>query len=182
MPNDIPTGGWPDDARPENWRSILGYEGLYEVSDLGRIRTLGGGKARTHGRILKATLGTTGYLRVALSAGNVSRSRKVHQLVAEAFIGPRPCKAYVLHNDGNPLNNTPGNLRYGDARSNLEDAILHGVWQPARGEAAGTAKLTAQGVIEIRASAETHAALARRYGVAPKTIRDIRNNRSWSHV
>lgn len=183
---------WPDPSRPgvplnperdgEEWRPVVGYEGLYEVSTLGRVRTLGGGKARTHGRVLKATKGTTGYLRVALSAGNVSRTRKVHQLVAEAFIGPRPERSYVLHNDGNPLDNRPGNLRYGNARDNLADAVKHGAWEPNRGEAATKSKLRVEDVLAIRGSSEPTSILAERYGVDPTSIRDIRARRSWTHV
>jgi hypothetical protein len=183
--------GWPDASKPgvplnpardEEWRPVVGYEGFYEVSSFGRVRTLGGGKARTHGRILKATVGTTGYLRVALSAGNVSRTCKVHRLVAAAFHGGIPPRAYVLHRDGDPTNNAADNLYFGDARQNLKDAICHGVWKPARGEAAGKAKLNTAAVQAIRASAGTHAALARLYGVDAKTIRSIRTNRSWAHV
>jgi hypothetical protein len=166
----------------EEWRSVFGYEGLYEVSSLGRVRTVGGGKARTHGRILKATRGTTGYLRVALSMGNVSRTRKVHQLVAAAFVGPRQPGAYVLHRDGNPENNAAGNLYYGDARQNLQDAIKHGTWAPARGEKAATAKLTAEIVRAVRQSPEDTATLARRYGVDVKTMWAAKNGRSWKHV
>jgi hypothetical protein len=179
------SNGWPGaPGVPENeeWRPVVGYEKLYEVSSLGRVRTLGGGKARTHGRILKASVGTTGYLRVALSACNVAITRKVHRLVAEAFLGPPPPGAYVLHNDGNPQNNTPANLRYGDARSNLADAIAHGVWQPARGEASGTAKLTAEIVRAVRRSPEDAATLARRYGVNAKTLWAAKNGRTWKHV
>jgi hypothetical protein len=184
--------GWPDANRPnvplhperdgEEWRPVAGYEGFYEVSSLGRIRTIGGGKARTHGRILKPTLTTTGYERVALSAANVSRTMKVHQMVAAAFIGARPAGAYVLHNDGNPLNNRMENLRYGNARDNLADAVKHGTWAPRRGEAASKAKLTVDDVLTIRGASETTAVLAARYGLDPTSIRDIKARRSWAHV
>jgi len=189
---DTNPGGWPDAARPgypanperdgEEWRPVVGYEGLYEVSSHGRVRTLGGGKARTHGRILRATSGTTGYLRVALSAANVARTRKVHRLVAEAFLGAPPPRAYVLHHDGNPQNNRVENLRYGDARQNLADAIRHGAWEPARGENAGKAKLTADIVRAIRQSPENAATLARRYGVDAKTAWEAKHGRTWRHV
>ncbi len=178
MTADTAPAQWDD----EEWRPVAGYEGLYEVSSLGRVRTIGGGKARTHGRILRATSGTTGYLRVALSAANVQRTRKVHRLVAEAFHGPIPLGAYVLHRDGNPANNMASNLYFGDARQNLQDAIAHGVWKPLRGEAVSTAKLGPEAVAAIRASDESITLLARRYGVDPKTIRDARTGRSWSHV
>lgn len=183
---------WPDPARPgvplnperdvEEWRPVAGYEGLYEVSSCGRVRTLGGGKARSHGRILKATLGTTGYLRVSLSAANVSRTKKVHRLVAEAFLGPAPLRAYVLHQDGNPQNNRVENLRYGDARQNLADAIRHGTWKQAQGEGVSTSKLTEKIVREVRQSSQTVTALARQYNVDAKTIWSAKNGRSWRHV
>jgi hypothetical protein len=182
--------GWPNkpgvplnpEKDGEKWRPVVGYKGLYEVSSHGRVRTLGGGKARTHGRILRATLGTTGYPRVSLSADNVARTRKVHRLVAEAFLGAPPPGSYVLHYDGNPQNNRVENLRYGDAKQNLDDAIRHGTWEPARGENAGKAKLTADIVRAIRQSPESSATLARRYGVNAKTMWLAKQGRSWSHV
>lgn len=182
--------GWPGDPgvpmNPEKdgeeWRPVAGYEGFYEVSSCGRVRTIGGGKARSHGRILKATLGTTGYLRVSLSVSNVSRTKKVHRLVAEAFLGPPPLRGYVLHKDGNPQNNRVKNLCYGDARQNLADAIQHGTWKPAQGESAPTSKLTEQIVREVRQSSQSAAALARQYNVDAKTIWSAKNGRSWKHV
>lgn len=166
----------------EEWRAIAGYEGLYEVSNLGRVRTLGGGKARTHGRVLKQSTGTTGYLRVALSRANSSATKKVHRIVAAAFLGPIPVGAYVLHNDGNATNNTASNLRFGNASDNLRDAIAHGSWAAQRGEAAGSAKLTEEDVISIRSSSERITDLANRFSVDRATIRAILTNRSWAHV
>lgn len=77
----------------------------------------------------KPTLGARGYLRVRISPGHQQKrvERKVHQLVALAFIGPRPegC-TLVRHLNGNPLDNRVENLAWGTARDNVLDAIRHG--------------------------------------------------------
>lgn len=180
------TSARPDEALGpwggEEWLPVAGHEGLYEVSNLGRVKAVGYGKARRAGRHLKLKLGTTGYLYVCLSRANVSKTRKIHHMVAEAFIGARPPGAFVLHRDGNPHNNVPANLYYGDARQNINDAIRHGTWRPRQGSRVNTAKMTLDGVLRVRVSTQTSSILAKAYGVDPSTIRDIRSRRTWRHV
>lgn len=115
----------------ESWLSVPGYEGFYEVSDFGRVRSLPR-KTRNGcpGRILKPGL-SSGHLTVALSIDRQKKSFLVHRLVVLAFIGPPPSPEYeVCHNDGDPLNNTLDNLRWGTRSDNLLDSVRHGthVW------------------------------------------------------
>lgn len=107
----------------ENWRPVVGCEGRYEVSDLGRIRSL----LRRSPRILKATLGSNGYLLVyAYGRGEKRRNRFVHQLVAEAFLGPRPPNMDVRHLNGIKTDCRAVNLAYGSRSRNMFDLVEHG--------------------------------------------------------
>lgn len=102
----------------EDWRSVAGTGGVYEVSSLGNVRSWTRSK---RGRLLKASPNvSTGYLKV-----DVPRTRPVHQLVAEAFHGPRPEGAQVCHNDGNKLNNAASNLRWDTPAANAQDRVEH---------------------------------------------------------
>ena len=117
----------------EHWKPVNGYEGIYEASSHGRIRSLDrtitrsdGQVRRLKGRAMRATLNEHGYPFVDLRNQGKRRVRKVHSLVAEAFIGPRPDSMDVCHNDGNPANNHVDNLRYGTRSDNTLDKVRHG--------------------------------------------------------
>lgn len=107
----------------EEWRPVVGAEGRYEVSDEGRIRSLLG---RTP-RLLKLTEGSNGYQTVNVyGASQPRRLRSVHQLVAEAFIGPHPPDTDVRHLNGIKADCRAVNLAYGTRSQNMLDAVLHG--------------------------------------------------------
>ena len=113
-----------DEATAERWLPVQGYEGLYEVSDLGRVRSL-----RKQVILKPGTSGTakkTGYLMVMLCVGGKYKKRYVHHLVAESFIGPRPDSLIIRHLDGNHRNNAAANLTYGTYSENLHDSVAHG--------------------------------------------------------
>lgn len=108
------------------WRSVVGYEGLYEVSDSGIVRN-------TAGLELKPRL-TEMYPRwtVRLTKDGKRSTIFVHKLVAEAFIGPRPPGADICHGDGDRDNNSAANLRYDSHSENMRDAVRHGTHSMAR--------------------------------------------------
>lgn len=126
-------GRWRE-SDAEEWRVIPGYEGYYEVSCEGRVRSvervLPDGRKRA-GKILRlCTTKGNGRLKVSLSRDGVAASVKVHQLVARAFLGQAPDgKHMVLHSDGNHLNNHASNLRWGNNSDNVRDSISHGTWR-----------------------------------------------------
>ena len=114
----------------EEWRPVPGYEGLYDVSSLGEVRSLdrrvkykAGHSQRVKGRILKHPTSRNGYPVVALNKLGVATMKYVHQLVLEAFVGPRPDGAFVLHWDDVKTNNCLGNLRWGSRSENAQDSL-----------------------------------------------------------
>jgi hypothetical protein len=117
----------------EHWLPVVGYEGIYEVSDRGRIRTVPrrvpckGGKTRQiNQRIKKPSLTKAGYLIIKLTRNHEDRSVSVHPLVLEAFVGPRPPGMECCHADGDKTNNALSNLRWDTKRANELDAIRAG--------------------------------------------------------
>lgn len=99
----------------ETWKDVAGYEGLYQVSDLGRVRSLKYGKSR----ILKHIIGKKGYLHVTLYREGEQKSVLIHRLVAQAFV-PNPSNFPVInHKDENPANNTVNNLEWCTQRYNV---------------------------------------------------------------
>lgn len=111
-------------ARPsmanEEWRPVPGWEGLYEVSNLGRVYS-------DHtGRILRPGMNRR-HLHVSLYGhGNGGKSHRVHRLVMEAFVGPLPDGQEVRHLDDNPNNNCLNNLVYGTRSENMLDRVSNG--------------------------------------------------------
>jgi hypothetical protein len=111
----------------ERWLPIPGYEGLYEVSDMGRVRSFRRGAG---GRMLRPGRMPAGHMSVALGRGN---SQCVHKLVLLAFVGPAPDRHECRHLNGVPADNRLENLKWGTRGENIRDAIAHGTWEtPAR--------------------------------------------------
>ena len=123
-------------TRDEHWLPIPGYEGLYEVSDQGRVKSLDrmrpfqDGYRPIRGRVLKPWQpkagSRLGYWSVLLSRDGAVKHRAIHSLVAEAFIGPRPEGMHVCHDDGDLHNNRVENLRYDTPSENSRDVVRHG--------------------------------------------------------
>lgn len=115
-----PHGG--HDAAHEEWVPVVGFEGLYDVSDMGRVRN-----ART-GRILRpATVSRQGHQQVKLSKLGKPYDRLVSRLVLEAFVGPCPPGGQARHVfDPNARNNALSNLMWGTQADNERDKKRHG--------------------------------------------------------
>lgn len=104
----------------EIWKDIKGYEGLYQVSDLGRVRSLKFGKVR----VLSARKNSVGYLSVVLCKDG-KKSCLIHRLVAQAFLPNPDGYGEVNHKDENPLNNVVNNIEFCDHKYNMNYGTGH---------------------------------------------------------
>ena len=107
----------------EEWRPIPGYEGLYEVSSYGQVRSLP--RRKTSGRILSSKCPSSRYPMVGLSVDSERKNFRVHVLVALAFLGPRPEGMQVLHRNDDPDDNRVENLYYGTSQQNRLDSVTN---------------------------------------------------------
>jgi len=188
-PMIIPLVAIPLVQTSEIWKPVVGYEGLYEVSDWGRIRSMDHYVKHRWGgqRLVRGTLRYTVFLGlypgVHLSKNNSTKMHAVHKLVASAFLGPCPFGMQVAHWDGDPTNPKLKNLRYATPSDNNMDKQRHGTAQ--KGERSGTHRLTDEAVREIRkalAEGASKMSQARRFGVSHKTIRNLAAGKIWTHV
>lgn len=108
------------------WLPVPSYEGRYEVSDDGQVRSLLRG-----GRVLKQSTSGGRYPHVSLSKDGV-KTITVHNLVLEAFAGPRPVGLEALHRNGNDRDNRAANLVWGTRAQNIADQVEHGTHANAR--------------------------------------------------
>jgi hypothetical protein len=175
----------------EVWRPIVGWEGLYEVSETGRVRSLArtavretGGRAHGYscaGRELTGSINKAlGYHIFVLTRNGRRQSCYGHRLVCEAFNGPPPSGHEVAHADGCRTNNDYRNLRWATRRENLKDKESHGT-QP-RGDDLWFTKISDADVCEVLSSREPTKSLALRYGVSPTTIYRIKSGSYRQHA
>lgn len=131
----------------EYWKSPEGFSGRYEVSSLGRVRSLTSARGtpwKTGPVLLRARPHAGGYSRVSLRRMDFY----VHRLVAEAFVGPCPDGYQCAHLDGDPSNNAASNLQWVSPKENQSHRVLHGT--SLSRESHPMAKLTAEAVLSIR--------------------------------
>jgi hypothetical protein len=162
----------------QEWRPAPGFEDRYEVSNLGDVRSL----YFDPPRLLKPYPDKDGYPVVALWRDQERTQMNLHRLVAETFHAARrnPLHKEVAHLDGHRLNCKAENLKWVSKVENQSHKRLHGTH--LAGERHPRAKLTIEAVREIRASPGARAALARRFGVSPYAIDDVRSGKSWRSV
>jgi len=110
----------------ERWLPIPGYEGLYDVSDLGRVRSWYPWRELPVPHFLRPIADSGGYLYVNLYLNKRHATKKIHRLVALAFLGPRPAGMQVRHLNGNSGSAALTNLAYGTPVENMQDMVLHG--------------------------------------------------------
>lgn len=166
----------------EEWRAVVGYEGLYEVSSLGRVRSLdrtvpysGGTPRRVKGREIRCEPNANGYPRVSLSG---RKFKLIHVLVAEAFLGPKPELCEVRHLNGNRADPRLSNLAYGTQSENAHDCYDYG-------GRSGRGKLFREEILEIRrrlSEGETQTSLAKAYNVTRQTIGNIKSGKTFSYI
>lgn len=170
-------GSWPSRrTAPAVWRQSRRAP-LYEISDQGEVRCESGPR--------KSHPDRTGYPSLTLSLGDgAKKTFRVHQLVADAFLGPCPVGMEVNHIDGDKANSAASNLEYVSHAENQKHAFATGLQVPVKGERHGRSKLTEEKVRELRANPKKHTLRewARRFGVSMSAVCQAVNGQSWAHV
>lgn len=162
----------------EEWRTCEESD-AYEVSSLGRVRSWHVRGSRSGGRTetpvtLSLLDNGSGYMQVSLGR---DKKRYVHDLVAKAFIGPKPEGVETCHNDGDKSNNRADNIRYDTPSENQRDMVRHGTRNRSR--------LTEPEVIQILDALQGGApasAIAEAFGVSKSAVYNISARRTWAWV
>jgi hypothetical protein len=178
----------------EIWKDIPDYEGYYQVSNLGRVRScdrvVSGSRKGTpcdvkrKGRTLKPNF-KRGYLGVSLFSDGCAKTYTVHRLVAQAFIGDRPLGFVINHKDGDRQNNAADNLEYCTQQENVAHAYRIGLCENHFGDLHHGSKLTSEDIPVIRnriLKGDTHKSIAKDYGVDRSTIGLVNSGRNWAHI
>jgi hypothetical protein len=171
----------------EVWLPVPGYEELYEISSIGRLRRKSASKMAPAGYVMKCRLDVHGYPRYALSKHCKYWTVKAHRLVALAFLGPPPFpNAQVAHYDGNKQNNHISNLRWATQSENAADNVRLGVASGAhRGEKHHMARLSLETVVRLRCYVEFGSTIvdaAKAFGLHKITAYDAIVGKTWSHI
>jgi hypothetical protein len=172
----------------EQWKDVEGYEGLYQISNLGRVKSLSRTTIRRNGspspvkeKILSPSF-KADYKVLNLCKNGKKVLTRVHILIAKAFIDNPDNQPLVCHKNDIKYDNRLENLYWGNHSTNGFDANNNGIG--TRGSANGMAVLNASQVREIRELLETDTVsnISRKFGVSRGAINDIRNRRNWKHI
>lgn len=178
----------------EQWKAITGFEQHYEISNMGRVRSIKNGRQR----FLKVApqRDPKRYPCVTLSKDGVPFLRSVHTLVALHFIGPKPSPVHeVRHLDGDNLNPRVDNLAWGTRKDNAIDRDRHGrtlrgpdhgmYGRGLKGEENGFSKLTEENVRQIRALAQSgtpQRQIAKTFHITQGIVWRAIHRKAWAHV
>ena len=169
----------------EEWKPIKGYVGVYEISNIGRVKRINGGKIS----IKKLNPSIEKYIFVGLSKNGIKKVTRVHVLVAEAFIPNPKKKPYINHIDNNPSNNKVSNLEWCTHLENMQHANRQGRLNVPRIGSRGKNNfggITKEKVLEIRKlwllDKKPQREIASIYKVSRQTINNIINKKAWGYV
>jgi hypothetical protein len=177
----------------ENWKEIKDYEGLYECSTHGRVRTVArvvicrnGMPKSVRQKILTPHFNSNGYLWVYLWKNRVKRFWLVHRLIALSFVANPDNKPFVNHKSGSKTDNVPDLLEWSTRKENVAHAFATGLMSHA-GERNSQSKLTAEKVRQIRSECPPGTritfVLAENYGISKRRLHDVINDPScWKDV
>lgn len=175
----------------ETWKNIDGHEGRYQVSNLGRVKTLertvsfGRSYRVIKEKVLTPSIGTTGYFEIKPCKEGRHETRKIHRLVANAFIDNIYNKPQVNHIDGNKLNNKVENLEWVTKSENAIHAYKTGLVVRPQGELNRRSILRESQVIEIKdkiSKGGKVSDLCVEYNVNSSTVASIKSGKSWRHI
>jgi hypothetical protein len=168
----------------EYWKPVVGYEGVYEISNLGRARRLIAGRRTQAGRILKPVADGRGYRTYSFSKGGVVCRKLAHHAVTDAFLGPRGEGLQVNHKNGVKHDNSLENLEYVTSGENTRHA-KYVLGRNNEGVRHGFARFTEADIIsmrDMRQSGMTCAAIGKHFGCVYRTVWDITSGRRWRHI
>ena len=173
--------------KKETWKDVVGFEGLYKISDRGRVLSLANSRSYYKKRkniILKPRLDRYGYFIAILYKNKKPYWRTVHRLVMDTFILNTLGKPQINHIDGNRRNNQVINLEWCTGSENKQHSYNIGI-SDAKGEKNGRAKLTTENVVCIREqfkNGQKRKKLAEIYCVGQSNINKITNYKRWAHI
>lgn len=155
---------------------IKGYEGLYDISDDGRVWSY------RRNKWLKNALVSTGYPGVDLCKGGIRKQHLIHRLLAATFMENPKGLAQINHKNGIKTDNRLDNLEWCSIQENLKHALETGLRKSLFGESHGRAKLKTADVLTIRALAAPNKDIAKMFSVSETTVRLIRKKDRWAHI
>jgi hypothetical protein len=164
----------------EIWLDVIGYEGLYQVSNLGNVRSIKNKKPR----LLKAFVNKNGYKYVGLCKDAIKKDYTNHRLVLLNFLPNKKNKRTVNHINGIKTDNRLCNLEWATDSENGKHAFKIGLKISIKGEKCYSAKLTEKKVMEIKNNYShlTKKEIGKIYGVARTTISEILRGAKWKHI
>lgn len=177
------SGEWAQ-FQKEEWKDVVGYEGCYKVSNLGKVRSIERNGTKTGGKIL-TPFNSRGYNRFILSKNNINKKITAHRLVALAFIPNTENKATVNHKNGIKNDNRADNLEWCTIRENNVHAFNNGLKVAMKGESHVNSKLTSIQAQEIRDKFMQNSkrgmkkALSIEYNVSKQNICNIIKGKSY---
>ena len=166
----------------EIWKDILGYEGLYQVSNSGKVKSLSFNRTNKS-RILKNAI-TRGYVHITLFFKNKRKVTRIHRLVGTHFVPNPENKPEINHKDGDKTNNNDWNLEWVTSYENSIHAIHTGL-SSTFGENVHTSKLKSTDIpIIFMRYNQGHRVvdIAKDYNISDTSIRDIIKRRKWKHI
>lgn len=175
----------------ERWKPIKGYEGKYEVSNLGVVRSFlitgTGTRLSSTPHILKQDTDRYGYRGCRLYKNGVGCRRTLHRLVSQAFIPNHENKPEVNHKNGDKSSNYASNLEWATRSENKKHAFRMGLYKTRKGEEINTAKLNRFQVQRIRLMKEvtpriTQRKMATMFDVGHGCICKILKRIRWGHI
>ena len=172
------------DLPGEIWKDVFGWESIYQVSSLGRVKRLKNVPRTPGGRLVGLSVNNRGYPRVELNHAPRTKWMEIHVLIAQAFLGHRPSGMHINHIDGIKTNNRIENLEYCTPQENIIHAHLLGLTNPQKGNSRYNAKLVESDIpiIRRRCKDESNARIAKDYNVTADNIGHIRIGKTWKHV